>query len=800
MSNGKKNNRDQGRGRQPKATTTPARTSADDIKDAHDRAFASATESDLDKVAERPAPKGADTAALWRRVDEAEQLFKAAAARLEEEQAGVATKAAELDRWEQGIAARAEDVAGRESRIAEREKDLADKEKAAAKVFREADALQKDLNQREEAVRAMEAEAEAGFAERNREATRRLAEQVAALADEHDALQRRMAEASTNQVEASAEVWDTARREAEAAIAAEREKLIEERTGLVALKSKAVRARQEVEWEKEELRGERELLRVRAEQLAAREIAEKEGQITALTARLAEATRQRDELDTSVREHEGRARRFGHRTDAEVEALLAGLEGRVSELTAELARRPSNASVDEANALRAERDGLATDLSCTRHELEALRVQLTRTEVGVSELEALRDQCHSFKKSNELLHAANEQLRRDIDARIRSSDGSSPFPACTAIDVDGKLQGRRPVSDEVDLQELVSRARDGAASAETPLYYTPEDLRAFLGGMAMSRLALLQGPSGTGKTSLPFAFARALGTVVELVPAEAGWHDPADLLGHFNQFERRFDERPFLQALYRAGTPYYADVPVFIVVDEMNLSHPEQYFSNVISMLEAERHGNQLFELLPIAASGAPSQLVDGRSLRMPGNVWFVGTANHDETTKDFADKTYDRAVVMELPLKPAPFNTEPPFALDLPIGLEALEEAFQRAARRHEKETSMALQFLDTHLKDPLARRFRTGWSPRLDRQARRFVPAVIAAGGSMAEALDHLAAMRILRKIRDRHATRMDDLDVLCEVFEARWKADIDKKRRPTRCLELLDAEAHRIERDLS
>ena len=797
--NKSKNSGRGGSGRDPKPTPAPAPSAEVKIAAAHGRAFEVATEADLEHVESKPEPVTRDAATLWEQVNEAEQLFKAAATRLDEERQRLDDRVAALVRREQDVDERARGLDDREAAVSSAESASAAREKEAAALEKKASTRELALDARERNVREAEAEAEAGFAARSREATRELVDQVRALADKHDALQRRNAELATAQAAASAEVWENARKDAETTIEAERSRLRGELDELVLARQDAARIRQELGWEREELRGERELLATRAEQLAAGKLAEKDGVIAVLDAKNKELTRQRDDLDRQVREQAERSRCFGHRTDEEVERLIQDLQARVTELDAELARRPSSQSIDEVNALRAERDKLEADLSRTRRELEALRVQLTRTETGVTELEALRDQCQSFKKSNEILHASNEQLRRDIDARIRSADGGSPFPACMEIDREQKLQGRRPVLDEVDLKELVAVVRDGAACAQTPLYYTNEDIRAFLGGMAMSRLALLQGPSGTGKTSLPFAFAKAMGTVVELVPAEAGWHDPADLIGHFNQFERRFDERPFLKALYRAGTPYFSSVPVFVVVDEMNLSHPEQYFSNVISMLEADRHEKQRFELLPVAADSPPGQFEDGRFLPLPSNVWFVGTANHDETTKDFADKTYDRAVVMELPIRPVSFAADAPAGLGEPVGVEALEAAFRKAEKSNAKQADQALRFLDEHLKEPLARRFRTGWSPRLDRQARRFIPAVIAAGGTTVEAVDHLVAMRILRKIRDRHATRKDDLDVLRDVLDLRWKEGMGR-HLPRRCLHLLDEEQRRIERDLA
>ncbi|MBN0287701.1 AAA family ATPase, partial [Pseudomonas aeruginosa] len=95
-----------------------------------------------------------------------------------------------------------------------------------------------------------------------------------------------------------------------------------------------------------------------------------------------------------------------------------------------------------------------------------------------------------------------------------------------------------------------------------------------------------QGISGTGKTSLAKAFAKAMGGFCTDIAVQAGWRDRDDLLGHYNAFERRFYEKDCLQALYRAQTPRWRDTCNVILLDEMNLSRPEQYFAEFLSALE----------------------------------------------------------------------------------------------------------------------------------------------------------------------------------------------------------------------
>jgi hypothetical protein len=429
-------------------------------------------------------------------------------------------------------------------------------------------------------------------------------------------------------------------------------------------------------------------------------------------------------------------------------------------------------------------------------EFMAARAALARSSIAVTEIETLRDQKAALESGRDLLHAALEELRKDVNERIRRADGVSPFPGCSQMDSDAALQTRTPVFEGIpdlaafcrDLQHRIALDPD----TDKVLHYSLPDIRCFLGGLAMSRLHLLHGISGTGKTSLPLAVARALGAGATLVEVQAGWRDRQDLVGHFNAFERRFYEAEFLQALYRAQCPRYADLIYVVVLDEMNLSHPEQYFADLLSALEQAPQLQKL-DLMTAPVEPAPALLRNGRTLAIPQNVWFVGTANHDETTKDFADKTYDRAHVMELPrhrdlFQPQRMPARPPVSLD------ALRGAFDKAGAVFEKDAKTAYRFLDESFADVLGRRFRVGWGNRLERQMLDFVPVVMAAGGTVGEAVDHILATKLLRKVRDRHDTRPEDLDALRVKIAEAWP-QLDANAAATRSEAIIRDELRRL-----
>ena len=92
----------------------------------------------------------------------------------------------------------------------------------------------------------------------------------------------------------------------------------------------------------------------------------------------------------------------------------------------------------------------------------------------------------------DLLHAALEELRQDVNDRIRQAGGVSPFPACIQMDIDAGLQERPRVSEEIpDLASFCSDLQQPIAwdpDTGKELYYALPDIRCFLGGLAMSRL------------------------------------------------------------------------------------------------------------------------------------------------------------------------------------------------------------------------------------------------------------------------------------------------------------------------
>jgi hypothetical protein len=150
----------------------------------------------------------------------------------------------------------------------------------------------------------------------------------------------------------------------------------------------------------------------------------------------------------------------------------------------------------------------------------------------------------------------------------------------------------------------------------------------------------------------------------------------------------------------------------------------------------------------------APRDFIDGRKIKIPPNVWFVGTANHDETTLEFADKTYDRAHVLELPHEPPKDIPGLGYVQPSRLRFSDMQDAFAAALKNHGKQAEMAKEFFLDHVEPVLGEQFGIGIGNRLKkRQLGQFIPVFLATGGSVGDAIDHLLVTRALRRTAGLH-----------------------------------------------
>lgn len=238
--------------------------------------------------------------------------------------------------------------------------------------------------------------------------------------------------------------------------------------------------------------------------------------------------------------------------------------------------------------------------------------------------------------------------------------------------------------------------------------------KAYLLALRTKPFLLLAGISGTGKSRIvrEFAFKSCPKYLQDkdgttpgnycMIEVKPNWHDSTELLGYYSNLSKEYQFKKFVKFLVKAKM--YPDVPFFVCLDEMNLAPVEQYFAEVLSILETRKHprnpetkevdmktikteviveAKYFQQLEKINGSknittGLPAkQKLTDRDIYMklygideekdinkevgektelttlgltlPGNVLIIGTVNMDDTTHQFSRKVIDRAMTIEM-------------------------------------------------------------------------------------------------------------------------------------------------------
>ena len=329
-------------------------------------------------------------------------------------------------------------------------------------------------------------------------------------------------------------------------------------------------------------------------------------------------------------------------------------------------------------------------------------------------------------------------------------DAGSLFPTLVAIDEKAAAEQQPEENtdavveeDELTLEEIALRFQSFACNKHK-IYYEMPLIRSFIAGLATSRLIILEGLSGTGKSMLPRMFAEFTNSNAFFAPVQATWRDKTDIFGFYSEFSRSFKTTNFLERLYGASYEKEANV---MVLDEMNLSRIEYYFADFLSVLEYPENEWKIRVYEPQANQTLPAKLEDGY-VSIPNNTWFVGTANTDDSTFTITDKVYDRAVVIDFKEKVMPiesdYNPEP-------INVSAVDFANKFAAASEDSANKLTKEDINKFFKicDFMREAFDVRFGNRIMVQIENFVPVYVALGGTKEEALDFMFSHKIMRKI---------------------------------------------------
>ena len=207
-----------------------------------------------------------------------------------------------------------------------------------------------------------------------------------------------------------------------------------------------------------------------------------------------------------------------------------------------------------------------------------------------------------------------------------------------------------------------------ATSQAVGLRVTENCVVRFAASLLSKRFMILTGLAGSGKTKIAQAFARWItpepswiddadhsqgknsNPYYALVPVGADWTGNENIIGYPNGLDTTtYITKPSLELIRHALDPANAATPHFLILDEMNLSHVERYFADILSAIESDEE-MPLYEGAQRATDGSDVP----RRLRLPENLFTIGTVNVDETTYMFSPKVLDRANVIEFRMEPA--------------------------------------------------------------------------------------------------------------------------------------------------
>lgn len=365
------------------------------------------------------------------------------------------------------------------------------------------------------------------------------------------------------------------------------------------------------------------------------------------------------------------------------------------------------------------------------------------------------------------LYASKKQ---DDEEKEESKVNSSESRFYKLTEVDKEFSENAPTfvyDDKITLKEICSRFRNWACS-EMKLYYEPRVIRLFFSSLATTRIIILQGISGTGKTSLPYALGQWFNNPATIASVQPSWRDRTEIFGYFNEFTKRFNETQILKKMYEAK---YNEQIYLTVIDEANIARVEYYFAELLSILEMPSRDNWIVDICPSGWDSDPKFIEKGR-FKLPENMWFVCTINNDDSTFAISDKVYDRAIPININSKGIPFEVseEDRDASNICISYKYLENMFKEAQVKYKVSEENIKKF--DEMDNYVIKHFRLAFGNRIVKQLKEFVPVYVACGGSEIDGLDYVLCNKILRKFESLNLAYIrDEIDGYIQYLNDRF-----------------------------
>lgn len=393
------------------------------------------------------------------------------------------------------------------------------------------------------------------------------------------------------------------------------------------------------------------------------------------------------------------------------------------------------------------------------------RRNVKKEDMLIEEIDSLNNEIFKLKRQNakfsELTNEAGEiEYNEDGTPKNELKEGESRFFKLSNVDTRYENAAPEEITNTFTLEEFCNQFRNYSAS-RLHLYYDINLIRLFIASFASNKLIILEGISGTGKTSLAYAFGSFVDNETTVASVQPSWRDSTEIFGYFNEFTKKFNETEILEKMYEAQ---YNDEVYITLLDEMNISRVEYYFAEMLSILELPNKKDWVVELVPNVWPDDPKKLENGK-LKVPENMWYIGTINNDDSTFMITDKVYDRAMPIAIDDKCEVF--EAPDTDKVKTSYKYLEGLFEKSSEEHpvSEENLEKIAQLDRYVID----HFRLAFGNRIVKQLKEFVPAFIACGGDEVAGIDYLIAHKILRKFEQLNLAYIkDEIDGLVNYLE--------------------------------
>lgn len=477
-------------------------------------------------------------------------------------------------------------------------------------------------------------------------------------------------------IERERDAWEDEWTKREESLASEREELQKLRGVLSAQMDEINRKNAEFQDRERDLEAQEERMRARAQrrgerldQEAAELVAEYKATIEAEKRAMSE---ENDNLRRSLRTQKGLLAayqeletRLGGENPEKVLLEMNSKTEEIRTLREELASRPTDELRDRydtiARAVKS-KDAQIEDLQRKNEAAVGATAEVADLKRQIQEANARADSNEKLARIYETAAkqaiAELEKLQADFDRLYGTPAGEDERREEIEMPYIIRANAKQPeTAPDVNEIEWLNGVYD--ACEDYGLHFNKRLLMAFHTSLKTAEwapLTVLAGVSGTGKSELPRLYSHFGGLYFAPVSVQPNWDSQESMLGFFNSIDNRFDAQPILNFLAQTqkpwepepdGYPGLADAMSLILLDEMNLAHPELYFAEFLSKLELRRgtrtDATPMLDV-KIGSGMKPYKLPLGR------NVLWVGTMNQDETTKSLSDKVLDRSIVMNFP------------------------------------------------------------------------------------------------------------------------------------------------------